>query len=429
MFPGQKEPNISLGKSDIISHQLKNLNENSINYTEEVVIGSEQGMTFPTKIGTTMCNALIDTGATRRCMSEKYYKKLQLAKIHLLQNVNVKSVTSSNLAPMGLVNCTFKLGETEFSSDFIVCKNLTRPLILGRDFLIQNHVSVRYSENGKCILDYQQQELIVSLNVENKPQLSLANSITLPGRTVAVIHVNNNLKPEQSGQMYEIEQNYFLTEEYPNLYIIPLRHNVDIYKTENVQLVVMNFSTDSVYPSKGEIMGFMQEESLNISEIVTETSTEPSPILLEEDDDIEGLQEQKRKIISENREKKFITSPADIEVHRKVELQDADVTEVQQNAFRELCNGFKDIFSIDSSDIGKTPLIEMEIDTGNSPPITQKTLYPSFKTCYMEQKELEILEKAGVIVRSVSPWASPIVIVPKRTALREPPKRRPCVDY
>ena len=27
--------------------------------------------------------------------------------------------------------------------------------------------------------------------------------------------------------------------------------------------------------------------------------------------------------------KKFITSPADIEVHRKVELQDADITKAQ----------------------------------------------------------------------------------------------------
>ena len=45
------------------------------------------------------------------------------------------------------------------------------------------------------------------------------------------------------------------------------------------------------------------------------------------------------------------------------------------------------------------------------------------------QKELEILEKAGVIVRSVSPMASPIVVVPKRTAPGEPPKRRLCVDY
>ena len=33
------------------------------------------------------------------------------------------------------------------------------------------------------------------------------------------------------------------------------------------------------------------------------------------------------------------------------------------------------------------------------------------------------------MVRSVSPWASPIVIIPKRSAPGEPPKRRLCVDY
>ena len=225
---------------------------------------------------------------------------------------------------------------------------------------------MRYSENGKCILDYQQQELIASFDVENKPWISLTNSMTLPGRTLAVIQVNTDLKPEQSGQMYEIEPNYFLTKEYPNLYIVPMVHNVDIHKTENVPLVIINFLTDSVYLSKGEVMGFMQNQSLNISEIVTETSTEPSPILVEEDDDTEELPEQKRKITSENKEKKFITSPADIEVHQKVELQDANITEAQQNAFKELCNEFKDIFSIDSSDIGKTALLEIEIDTGDS---------------------------------------------------------------
>ena len=119
-----------------------------------------------------------------------------MTKIHLLQNVNVRSATGSNLAPIGLVNCTFVLGDITFNCDFIVCKNLTRPLILGRDFLIQNHISVRYSENRKCILDHKQQELVASICVETKPQLSLANSMTLPGRTLAVVHVNNNLNPE-----------------------------------------------------------------------------------------------------------------------------------------------------------------------------------------------------------------------------------------
>ena len=369
-----------------------------MDHTEEVVIGSEQGMTFPTKIGTTICNSLIDTSATRCCISEKYYKKLQLMKIHLLQNVNVRSATGSNLTPIGLINCTFELEGTKFNCDFIVCRNPTRPLILGRDFLIQNYISVRYSENGKCILDHKQKELIASLSVETKPQHSLANSMTQPGRTLSVVHVNNDLEPEQSGQLYKIEPNHLLIEEYPNLYIIPMIRNVDIHKTENVPLVVINLSTDSVYLSKGEIMGFMQRQSLDIFEIVTETSTEPSPSLLEEDNDIEGLKEQKRKITFENIEKKFITSLVDIDVHRKVELQDAEVNEAQQNAFKELCDEYKDIFSTDSSDIGKTPLIEMEIDTGDNPPITQKPYTLPLKHATWVQKELEILEKAGIIV-------------------------------
>ena len=103
--------------------------------------------------------------------------------------------------------------------------------------------------------------------------------------------------------------------------------------------------------------------------------------------------------------------------------------EEQQNTFKELCEEYKDIFSTDSSDIGKTPLIEMEIDTGDSPPITQKPYTLPLKHATWVQKELEILKKAGVIVRSVSPWASPIVIRPKRTAPGEPPKRRIYVDY
>ena len=263
--------------------------------------------------------------------------------------------------------------------------------------------------------------MIATLDITSNPQLRMTTSVLLPGRTLAVIQVNSNLVPEQSGQIYEIEPNMMLSEKYPNVYIVPMIHNVDTYITESVPLVLINFSVDDISFLKGEIMGFLQNQSLDISEIRTETSTEPSPLIMKEDNVTEVLQEQ--------REKKFITSPADIDVHQKVELQDAEVSEEHQNAFKKLCNEFKDIFSVDSSDIGKTPLVEMEIDTGDSPPITQKPYTLPLKHAKWVQKELEILEKAGVIVRSVSPWASPIVVVPKRTAPGEPPKRRLCVDY
>ena len=59
---------------------LDSQGEHNINHTEEVIIGSEQATMFPTRMGTTMCNALIDTGATRCCMSEEYYKKITTIK-------------------------------------------------------------------------------------------------------------------------------------------------------------------------------------------------------------------------------------------------------------------------------------------------------------------------------------------------------------
>ena len=66
-------------------------------------------------------------------------------------------------------------------------------------------------------------------------------------------------------------------------------------------------------------MGFMQIQSFEIPEIMTETSTEPSSIIYE-DDNKEVLNMQGGEFKKENVEKKFITSPADIEVHRKVEI-------------------------------------------------------------------------------------------------------------
>ena len=125
-------------------------------------------------------------------------------------------------------------------------------------------------------------------------------------------------------------------------------------------------------------------------------------------------------------EKKFITSPAEINTHRQVNLQDAEISAKYKEQFRLLCKEFEDIFSKDSTDIGKTPLITMDIDTGDSPPVCQKLYNLPLKHREWVQNELETLERAGVIVRSISPWASPIVIVPKKTEPGEPPRRRLC---
>ena len=134
------------------------------------------------------------------------------------------------------------------------------------------------------------------------------------------------MNPHQSGSLYEIEPNDALMDKYPNICIIPMIHNVDVPRTEHLPLIIINFATDDISFSKGEAMGFMQIQSLELSEIITETSAEPSSITYE-DNVNEVLNESEGEVKMENVEKKFITSPADIEVHRKVKLQDADITD------------------------------------------------------------------------------------------------------
>ena len=71
----------------------------------------------------------------------------------------------------------------------------------------------------------------------------------------------------------------------------------------------------------------------------------------------------------------------------------------------------------------------MHVDMGDSPPICQKPYTLPLKHYSWVQQEIETLECAGVIRKSISPWASPIIMVPKKSAPGEPPRHRMCVNF
>ena len=125
----------------------------------------------------------------------------------------------------------------------------------------------------------------------------------------------------------------------------------------------------------------------------------------------------------------FITSPADVPGLRKVDLQDADITPGTRSAFDALCEKYPKVFSKGNEDIGRTQLITMDIDMGDSPPVSSRPHTLALKHHRWVQEEIETLERAGVIAKSMSPWASPIVVVPKKSQPGEPPKKRLCIDF
>ena len=112
-----------------------------------------------------------------------------------------------------------------------------------------------------------------------------------------------------------------------------------------------------------------------------------------------------------------------------MQLQDKDITTDIRQKFEELCDEYGEAFSRNNEDIGRTKLVKMDIDTGDSPLVSSRPCTLPLKHYEWEQREIESLEHAGVITKSMSKWASPIVIVPKKSALGKPPKRRLCVDF
>ena len=133
--------------------------------------------------------------------------------------------------------------------------------------------------------------------------------------------------------------------------------------------------------------------------------------------------------LSEVVESDFLISPGDIYPNRKVELEDADIKEAMRISFEALCEQQHEAFSKNNKDIRRTPLIEMEIDTGDSLPVAQSPYTLPLKHYDWVCQEIETLEKSGVIERSLSRWASPVIVVPKKSSPDEPPRRRLCVNY
>ena len=115
----------------------------------------------------------------------------------------------------------------------------------------------------------------------------------------------------------------------------------------------------------------------------------------------------------------FLCSPADVPGPRKVQLQDKDMTTDIRQKLEELCNEYGAAFSKNSEDIGRTKLVKMDIDTRDSPLVSSRPYTLPLKHYEWVQREIESLECAGVITKSMSKWASPIVVVPKKSAPRD----------
>ena len=130
-----------------------------------------------------------------------------------------------------------------------------------------------------------------------------------------------------------LNQTSYSQNECPNLVILPMLHVVQKEKHDNIPMAFINLDEDEkIFLKKGEILGCLEPSPIEVVKIVREECNAVGKIDEKEDESIPL-------------EKKFITSPAEVNTHRKMQLQDAEVTGEYRERFRLLCREFEDVFS------------------------------------------------------------------------------------
>ena len=367
-------------------------------------------------------NMLFDTGAMKSVMSLEMYEKLKLKDLNTTSIPHVVGASGKSLGARGRTKCEVNINGRIFYQMFIVCEHLKRPIILGRDFSIQNCIGISWTKTNTCQLT-QNNEVIAETaeyQTPSRASLSLKKNIKIPPRSCAVVDVDINTTEKIKVEVIP-DQLWLSTN--PNICTYPM-----IAEPITVTpFVIVNFSHHKhLHLPKDHIVAFAEKDCNEggVLEICTMEQLEKE---LPRNWIPERKRQEKFSEFFENpfmqKDDDFLKSPAEAPVHRKVLLENKNILPKTQEAFDKLCKKYDDIISKNSGDIGKTMLVEMEIDTGNYPPIASKPYTLPLKHYDWVQREIETLERAGIIERSISPWASPVVIVPKKSHTRKTPRK------
>ena len=305
-------------------------------------------------------------------MSLETCQKLKLDKLNTSSIPHVVGASGESLGARGRTRCEVNINGRIFFQIFIVCEHLKCPMILGRDFSIQNCIGISWTKTNTRQLT-QNNEVIVETE-EYQPRsraiVSLKKNAKPPPRSCAVI--DEDINSNKVVKVEIIPDKLWLSIN-PNICTYPMIADLKDRKSDTfTPFIIVNFSHhEYLHLPKDHIVAFT-EKDCNEGEVLEICTMEE----LERDLPRNWIperqcQERMMELFKNPFMKKkddFLKSPTESPAHNKVLLEDKDNFSETQEAFVKLCERYDEIISKNSGDIGKTMLVKMEIDTGNHPP-------------------------------------------------------------
>ena len=380
---------------------------------------------------------LVDTGASISIIPEDVYLTIPEDDRPKLETVDIRILVGNGelLPQQGVCRLKFQLGDFDFDHEFFVCRQ-SGQAILGNEFFVHYSMVLRMSEGwlefkGHCI------PLFNSYGVRKKSRVYVRTAVAIePGQEMEIPTYVKRPTRARRPQMFEPKEDL---QAYSG--VVAPRMLFDP-RDDRPRVRLFNPTSESVTVPVHCCVGTLED----VEEMKTMRQTEPHPVavvaphtvLKVDRHDVgnvgaDGGTGQASGDITDG------VSDADQDIRtRYVEVVDKLPEHIQglvDSATKELCEeermrvtlllvAYQDIFARDEADIGKTTLIEHDVDTGDAKPVAQTMRRQSPEEHAAMVDIVNTLHRCGIIRPSTSQWAANI-----RMARKKDKKWRMCIDY
>ena len=365
-----------------------------------------------------------DTGATRTVISDRIYNKLNPASIPVLKKTScLTAACGTPLKEYGKGTFSIQLGPVNLQKELIVAE-IEDDGLLGIDILQNDDAGPADILLSKGVTQLKGKDIpCIQVGLDDViRKVTVADHFVIPGQSEAVVDVY--VEREEADDLlnrteFLIEPTNNFREKYPLQMAATL---VDLNNAVTSKVRILNPFPTAVSLRQDAVIGAAElvdpdHKIISQAEHNSEEDNYVSIKRIQFEDKNMSLSSSIRQL-----EEDDISLPKHLE--GLYERSSSGKSPSEAKALAKLLVKYQDTFSKGEWDIGMTNLTEHVIKTGDAAPIKQAPRRVPLAYAGEEKKAIDDLLEKGVIRKSTSPWASPIVLVRKKSGAI-----RPCVDY
>jgi hypothetical protein len=375
-------------------------------------------------IGKSGMDALVDTGAVISIIHARHLPLLEQAKCQIRRDLgSIRGIAGGHLPLRGVVDIGFTFGDLAFRWSFVIIDNIPYDAVIGKDFM-RRHGCVLNLDLLQ-VLSAKYPGWVAQIVEKSASRRQVSSMLPIPRNqlpvhwtSVTIDHrddVKKFLKPgevalvrcrlsphfwDSLGALQEVDVivRPLFTPSPRSRFLVPYSLAKVARGQDVIQVEVRNCGTTH---------WFVRPRTAIAEVMPIDTLKDYRVITLQQDMGLVNYD--------------VMDKPPDDFVSQFQETIPSTVEPDIRDKLMKILWNYKSVFS---GTLGKTTMVKCKIDTQDSPPIAQPPRQMNSKRRLQFAEALEQQIRDGIVEPSISPWASPVVLVPKKDG-----SIRVCVDY